>query len=174
MCDIGEYLKRVYERILFFIFILFFRMKVFNVYKDKIDQLRDDEFRGVYLSSINLINYNNLQHFRQPKILRMKEHMQLFPLIILLPKHSCLKSSFDHQILAFQSSGLIQHWLKSFTKTIKDIEDKEPRKLKIDQIIGIIEICAALHALSFLIFIMELLTWKYKKIKYIIDFFTFK
>lgn len=149
-------------------------MKAYSISEDYIHKLQNDEFRGVYLTSKNVINYHNSQHFRQQKILKTKDYMQMLPIQLLVRKHSCLKRSFDHQILAFQSSGLIGHWLKSFTETIVDIEDKEPKNLKIDQIIGIIEVCAALYALSFLIFMMELLTLKYKKIKKIVDLITFK
>lgn len=137
-------------------------------------QLRDDTFRGVYLTSRNTINYESVQHIRQSKVLSAKEQVQLLQMSILIQKHSCLKESFDYQILHFRSSGLIEYWLKSFSKTIKDIEDKKPKKLNIDQFIGIIKICAALYAFSFLVFIMELMTLKYEGVKKLINFFTFK
>lgn len=130
----------------------------------------------VNLIANNLINFHNMQHFQKPEILRTEEYMQMLSStsIILFRRHSCLKQSFDHQLLVFHSSGLIQYCEKFLTKTIKDTEDKEPRKLQFNQIIGIIEICVASYALSLLMFIMELSTLKHGKFKKIVHFFTFK
>lgn len=138
-----------------------------------VDNLRNEEFRGVYLSSRNAISYQNLQHSRQPKILKTRKHMQMLPMSLLLRKHSCLKRSFDHQVSAFQSSGLIEHWEEIFPESCRDIEDKKPKKLKVGQIVGVIEVCAVLYLISLIVFFLELMTLKHGKIKKIIDFFAF-
>lgn len=149
-----------------------FRIKPLTTFD--VDVLRDEKYRGVYETAKSYISYINWVRFREPTILMTKDTIQLAPIVIIIQKPSCLKKPFDQQILAFQSSGLIQDFEKYFTKNIKDIEDKEPKKLNIDQFIGLIEICAVLYALSFLIFLMELLALKHEKMKKFIDFFTFK
>lgn len=138
------------------------------------ENLWNERYNCVYTGIKLRTSHRNLQKFREPNILMSKEYMQMMTYTIFFQKNSWLKNSFDHQILNLQCSGLIQHWEKLFTRTIKDIEENEPKKLRVDQFIGIIEICSALYALSVLIFIMELMTLKYKKIKKIIDFRTFK
>lgn len=136
--------------------------------------LRDEEFRGVYLTHGRAISFENMQSLRQQKILRTREHMQMLPMSILLRKHSCLRRSFDYHVSAFQTSGLIDHWEDMYPDAVKIIPDKNPKKLKIGQIVGVIEVCAVLYTISLLIFIFELITLKQGKIKKIIDYFTFK
>lgn len=139
-----------------------------------IDDILDDKYRGVHEVTKGVIRYYNLLHFQEQPILITKDDIKLAPISVVIREPSCLKMPINHQIFAFRSSGLVQHWEKKYIKTIKEIEDNEPKKLNIDQFIGLIKICAVLHALSFLIFITELLTLKYRKMKKIIDFFTFK
>lgn len=134
--------------------------------------MRDDKLNGVHLGLKNINDFYNFQNFRMPKILTTKDYVRLYPIVMWI--RVCMIKPSDHQILALQSSGLVEHWQKSYTKTIKDIEDTEPKKLEIDQFIGIITICAALYALSVFIFLLELLTLKCKAIKTFIDFLTFK
>lgn len=100
--------------------------------------LRDDQFRGVYLSSKTFISYNNFQNSQEPQILITKDYLQMSSFYILYRKHSCLKKPFDLQLSTFHSSGLVQHWEEIFTRTIEDIEETEPKELTVDQIIGII------------------------------------
>lgn len=136
--------------------------------------LRDEEFRGVYLTHGRAISYENMLYFRKQKILRTKEHMQMLPMTILLRKYSCLRRSFDFHISALRTSGLIDYWEEIYPDAIKKIEDKKSEKLKIGQIVGVIEVCGVLYTISLLIFILELMTLKHGRIKTFIDFFAFK
>lgn len=98
----------------------------------------------------------------------------MLPMSIMFRNQTCLKESVDHQILAFLGSGLIERWVEMFSETIDYFDENETKKLKIDQIVGVIEICVIMYALCVLIFILELLTLKYEAIRKFIDFFTFK
>lgn len=139
-----------------------------------LDELRGVDLDGPYCQLKNIVDYNNFINFRKPKLLMTKEYIKMYPIVMYVRKTTCLKVTFDRQIAALHSSGLVEHWQKSYTKTVKDPEDRNPKKLKIDQFIGIIEICAVMYALSFFVFIMELMTLKCKRIRTLMDFLTLK
>lgn len=141
---------------------------------EELPKLRDENYRGVYLTTAQIINYYNLQNFPKPAILKTKEYVQMITFTIYFQKYSCLLRTFDRNIAAFVTNGLIHYWDEQFTKIIDQIEDPEPKQLNIDQIAGVIEICAVLYALSVLVFIMEIMASHHEAIKKIIDFFTFK
>lgn len=93
---------------------------------------------------------------------------------IYFRKHSCLVRTFNRHMTVFISNGLIYHWEKQFKIVIDPVEKPGPKELSIDQISGVIQICAALYALCILIFLLEIISPHHEAIKKIIDFFTFK
>lgn len=123
--------------------------------------MRDDNLDGVYVQLKNIVDYDNFLNFRKPKILTTKDYINMYPIWMWVRKLSCLKLAFDQQISALHSSGLVQHWQTFYMKTVKDIDDKEPEELKIDQFTGIITISATLYALSVFVFVIELVISKY-------------
>ncbi|XP_037045507.1 uncharacterized protein LOC119080945 [Bradysia coprophila] len=117
------------------------------------DAISDDNLDGVYTALKSVVEYNDLVNFQKPKLLTAKEYILMYHIVMRLRKF--LKPSIDRQIVALLSSGLVQHWQKSYTKTVKNVADKHPKQLNIDEFTGIIAICAAMYALSILVFIKE-------------------
>lgn len=139
-----------------------------------LDEIRGDNLDGVYCQLKNIVDYSNFMNFRKPKLLMTRDYISMYMILMKVRESTCLKIAIDRQIAGLQSSGLVEHWRKSYTKTVKDTEDKNPINLKLDQFIGIIEICAALYALSLLMFLIELMSSKCKIIRIFMDILTFK
>lgn len=138
-------------------------------------QLRNSSHDGVYMTYAQVIEYYNQQNFPQPEILKTKESIQMLPFSIFFRKHSCITNTFNRQIEAGTSSGLISFWADRLTKSHFKFNGKiKPKTLKFNQIKGILMICMCLYGFSIIIFFVELLSARHKRIKRFVDFFTYK
>lgn len=138
--------------------------------------LTDEHFNGAYMSISQVVDYFNFYHFPKINILKTKEHFQQLPFCIYFRKHSTLIASFNKQIAAYTSSGLINFWASAYITVVPnknaDIE-MQAKKLSLNQINGVIIVSGCLILLSTIVFIFEVISMKYDRVKQYLDFFTF-
>lgn len=112
------------------------RIKQFNDVNDVLRSLRNGTTQDVYLTSKQIVDYDNLLHFREAKILYTKEAMHLLPFSVYFQKDSCLLQTFNRQLSALIESGLMQALIARFTRTVHMHEDSEPQQMRVDQFLG--------------------------------------
>lgn len=140
-----------------------------------LDALQSDNFNGVFMASAQIIDYYHFRRLNGEPILRTRETIQLLPYSIYLRRQSCLTHPINLQIALLSSNGLIANWdskyrANNFLKS-KSNDNREPKRLVIDQISGVIIICMVLYAIGVIIFILELMSTRHETIKIVMDFF---
>lgn len=141
---------------------------------EQLHNLTDENFDGAFMVISQIVDFFNVQHFPNIKILKTKQYVQLMPFSMFFRKHSCLLKPFNDQINLFSSSGLIAAWAKHYEKSAFKSDSMEPKALSIDQISGVITVCICLIAASLILFILELMSTSHEAVQFILDFFTFK
>lgn len=152
------------------------RLHVYKPVADSYDVLRDSSFNGVFLTSIEGMAAFNRGHIANGTISITKERVFLLPVSVFFTRSSCLEPVFNEEIHKFSSSGLLFTWAKKFIdlkyvrETRKRDRNSGPRKLSVHQITGILIILFAMHGISLLVFIIELLSIKYVLIQRMLEY----
>lgn len=89
-------------------------------------------------------------------------------------KRSPLKDLFDKELGKLALSGITQSWIRKYLDDRKlKSHHKTTSKFHIENIIGVLPICATMYLISIIVFVLEVISKKYPQIKYFIDFFTY-
>lgn len=127
-----------------------------------------------YLTVAQMLDYFTLIKFPNFNVLKTKQYIKLTPICMCFRKHSCLLKTFNNNINALISGGLIDFWASKYRPRFPIKPGRtEPKPLSLDQISGIFKVCAYLMFLSVILFILELFSPDYESIKILIDFLTF-
>lgn len=131
----------------------------------------NDTSAVAYSTKLCLLSYNleNPEH----RLAGTKDHLHMFPSIFFFRKTSPLVVEFNRQLQLLQESGLIDYWIKNITNPRKSNEKREPTKLKMTSILAVFQFCGAMYIISIIVFILELISMKSKRIKSIIDYITY-
>lgn len=91
------------------------------------------------------------------------------------PKETMLKDLFTEHLQRFRENGLITHWTHQFTDvhSSKLPQKVPPMKLRIENILIAFQIVAIMYLISFIVFILEIITVKFHRIRYAIDYLTY-
>lgn len=85
-----------------------------------------------------------------------------------------LTQVFNQQLQFLQEGGLIDFWVKN---RIDDRKSKskyrEPSKLQMENIMAAFEICAIMYFISFIVFILEMISVRYRRIQLVLDYLTY-
>lgn len=94
--------------------------------------------------------------------------------VFFFRKNSILTNIFNRKIEDCQEAGLIQHWIEQF-KPWKRKRSKylPPTKLNLANIFVIVKISVFLYFISCIVFILEVLSSHYARIKRFLDYLTF-
>lgn len=125
----------------------------------------------VYSTKVCELHYNS--NNPSSPLAATKDHLYMLPLIFLFRKTSPLAVEFNRQLQLLQETGLIGFWFRNITSSSKSNETRDPKKLEMTSILAAFQICAAMYIVSVLVFILELVSVKSKRIKRIIDYLTY-
>lgn len=103
-----------------------------------------------------------------------KDRLFMFSPVIFFRKKSVLTKEFNNQLEMLREAGLIDYWTKNYIDARKsNSKQREPTKLEMISIMAAFQICGALYLISFIVFILELFSTKSRRIKNLVDFFTY-
>lgn len=153
-----------------------FRMKTFNADPRELYRLQNESFNGVFLTMTEGIAYYNALHKHDMPILETKDRIFFLAFSVYFPKNSCLRKAFSDQLNKYNTNGLIDYWTSKFTKEKTKYSDhlNEVNALKFNQIQGILVLTVMLYGFAFVIFVAELLSVRFVRIRKSIDFLTFQ
>lgn len=155
-------------------FLFHFRIIAYDGQVHSLRNLTTNQFNGVFMSFTQTIDYFNRLHFPEMHILKTKQDIQMMPFAVYFRKHSCLKITFNSQIEAYVSGGLINFWASKFqTKFHSKTNGIEPSPLSLYQVKGVVKVCIGLFVISILVFILELMSTCHESIKNLLDFLTY-
>ena len=122
----------------------------------------DPDFKGAILSSEDHIAYMNEKASPKSFFHSSQEIVSSFNLCIYMHRKSCLVQKINENILSLQSNGLMVTWSKNFVdySYLKEKTFNEPKVLVIDQLFGAFELLALGIAISFLSFVVEVISIK--------------
>ena len=81
---------------------------------------------------------------------------------------------FNTQLQMIQEAGLIDFWTKNRIDDRKSkYNSREPSKLQMENVIAAFQICGFMCFISLVVFILEVISVKYRWIKSIIDYLTY-
>lgn len=118
-------------------------------------------------------NYINAPHHH---IGYTKDRIFTVPVVFFFHKDSRLQIPFNRMIKSLAQVGLIDHWSREQTGNFKKSNDYYHRsmtKLGMNNLRAIFEISGYLYLISLIIFLMEMLSLRYRIIKRMIDFLTY-
>lgn len=94
--------------------------------------------------------------------------------VMYFRKKSALKNIFNKKLRRLSETGLIQFWISQYIYDRKvNAKERTQSKLHIENIIGALQICAFLYFMSFIVFILETISWFHYRIKYTVDWLTY-
>lgn len=134
--------------------------------------MHDNDTNAVaYSTKLCLLSYN--LHNPQHRLAGTKDHLHMFPSIFFFRKTSPLVMEFNRQLQLLQESGLIEYWIKNITNPHKSNEKSAPTKLQMKSILAVFQFCGAMYVVSFIVFILEIVSMKSKRVKCIIEYITY-
>lgn len=95
-----------------------------------------------------------------------------FP-VFFFNKNSILTSIFTRKIGRCDESGLIPFWISQYTRKHKRDKHREPKTLGIFGIMAMLQITIVMYLISFIVFLMEILSLTHARIRKFLDFLTY-
>lgn len=120
--------------------------------------------------------YANSVNFSRGVLMVTKDSFREVSICTYLPKGSYLARPFSLAISHLISSGLIDNWKNKYVNEklkYNRYDTDEPHQLKYLHIRGCVQLCLALYVLSIIVFVLEILTKYSKKLRKIVNFFTY-
>lgn len=137
-----------------------------------LQKISSGEWEGVFLTNDFIAGYFNMKS--KTKIETTHDKVRIASPVFYFQKTSILTAMFNQKIEICQESGLILHWHAEYSqKQKKKNKNKSPKKLEIVNILAMIQISAVLCLVSFIVFIMELVSPANQNIRRFLDFLTY-
>lgn len=94
--------------------------------------------------------------------------------VYLFRKKSVLVEVFNQQLRLLRETGLLQHWISNYVDNRKiKLKPIAQTHFHIENIFGILQICAVMYFISFVVFALEMIGARYRQIKNVVDSLTY-
>lgn len=138
-----------------------------------IRKISTGEWNGVAFTNDLTVNYFNYISRSSMRIKCTRDLVRLQNPVFLFGKNSLLTSMFNDKIELCQESGLINHWVGKFKHNHKKHKNhKNPKKLGVENILGILKISGVMYSISCAVLFMEIVSGANRIIKKFLDFLT--
>lgn len=144
-----------------------FRKSILNVtdVDNFISNLLNPNFKGAYLASKDSVLYSN-HHQRNNGTLKVcNEILYNRQFGIYYPKPTFLQKIFDEKLHQFMQHGFIEEWVSRYTETDDAAPPKQPKQIKLIELLGLYKLLLIGLVLSALVFCLEFSSLKYESIK---------
>lgn len=132
------------------------------------------ETDAIIVTDINLNEHFNNANFPDYSLHFTKEYLIRSSAIYQYSRDSLvLRRRFNRRITNLQHYGLIEHYQRMFRSIKRDYDPKEARILRLTRISPIFRICGILLAISFLVFLLELVSYKFQTLRRILEYLTY-
>lgn len=116
----------------------------------------------------------NLKNAPYRRLAFTKDRLFMYSPVFIFRKKSMLTQVFNQQLMTLREAGLIDFWVKNRIDDHKlKFKHREPSKLRMENIIAAFQICGILYFVSFVVFILEIISVKYRRIQLVLDYLTY-
>lgn len=102
-----------------------------------------------------------------------KDRLYIYTVVFYFPKRSPFEGLFNVKLKEFQDAGILSNYIAKYDDHRPHIYQKSQSKLQMNGLLPPFEICAIMYLVSFIIFMLEVISTKCKRIKCSIDFLTY-
>lgn len=139
-------------------------------------QVYDRELSGVVYCNELQMKYFNLCNYPNGVFQLTKDRLFLMSVVIYFNNVSVLRQTFDDEMIALTDSGLIDYWTSLYTDDrfqSKRYMQRTPKKLNLNNMFAIFQICFALLIVCFFVFVLETSSMRCVWLKIFIDNITY-
>lgn len=134
----------------------------------------DDATNAVVLTNTFSLKHFNLVFSPHKRLGITKDRLIMYTAVFYFHKPSLLKNPFNKELQKYHEAGLIVHWTKTRLDYRRERSNQRtPTKLKVENIFAAFQICALMYLISFIVFILEVISGRYPRIRYILDYLTY-
>lgn len=158
------------------VLLLFFRLIIRNSESVKVLEDYHDHNNGtntVAIANDISFKYFNQKNFQRRRLGFTKDRLIMFTNVFYYQRWSVLKDLFDHSVKRLHQNGLVKIWAgKYYGRKLKPIQ-KKATSLEIENLFAVLQICAIMYLISFMVFIIEVISRRHRRLRYILDYFTY-
>lgn len=121
-------------------------------------------YRDAYITLSMIAGFYNQRHIDQT-VHVASERLFTVSMCMYFRKHSCITTAFNEQLENYVVNGLLKTWSQRFVDwetirlaTEEDRNDVHHRPLRMDEVMGVFQICALCLVMSSLVFVLEVLS----------------
>ncbi|XP_055298675.1 uncharacterized protein LOC129566616, partial [Sitodiplosis mosellana] len=116
----------------------------------------------------------NLKNSPHRRVEFTKDRIYMYSPVFFFRKKSMLTRVINRQLQLLQEAGLINVWVGNRIDDRKtNSKCREPSKLRMEHIIAAFQICAIMYFVSFIIFILEIISVRCRRIQVVLDYMTY-
>ncbi|XP_055300291.1 uncharacterized protein LOC129567447 [Sitodiplosis mosellana] len=136
-------------------------------------KLSNGDWKGLVFTNDVTINYFNLKNKFKRRVSNTRDIVRPITPVFYFNKNSILTEMFNRKIENCRESGLISHWTAPYKHKRKRDKHKKPTTLDVPHILAIIQISAFLYLIAFIIFVVEMISYKHERMRRCLEFFTY-
>lgn len=148
-----------------------------NELMDKMRDFHDNKEDGVMMISPNTLKNFNLRNIPHRRLSISKNRFFMRNMVLFFRKKSIVRDLFSAEFGWLNQAGLIQFWMSKYRddRRIKSNQRTliERSNLQIETLYGTLQISAVLYSISFIVFILEVISVIYLRITVVLDFLTY-
>lgn len=142
---------------------------------DDLRDFYDTNINGVALSTEVLQKAYNFEN-PQRRLGFTKNRLYMSSAVFVFRKKSILTNTFNEQLLRLKEFGLLEFWeqnrIEAHNSKVK-MKKTQPTKLGLYNILAAFQICGVLYLISGVVFILEIISVRFSRIKSVLDFWTY-
>lgn len=136
--------------------------------------LYDSDINGVVLASDITLKAFNLENSPRRRLGFTKDRLFMYTPVFLFRKKSVLTEVISKELQTLRETGLIESWTKNYIDDRKPkSKHRKPSKLRMESILAAFQICGIMYLISFVVFILEVISVECHRIKRILDYLTY-
>lgn len=135
----------------------------------RFNELCNSNGENVVLSNDVSLRYFNFKNSPHRRLGVTKDRIFLRHPTIYFRKKSILRNLFNNQIRKLTQSGLVEFWSSKYTT----IQNDNSNSFHSENLRDIFQLGAFMHGISFIVFILELISIKRQRIRILLDFLTY-
>lgn len=134
----------------------------------------DGEVDGVVFYAKQFMTHFNVMNFPHRQLSFSKYQLTNSYHVLYFPKKSVLKNLFNQRIRKLLQSGLTEFWYTQFIPNpLKKPNEDGKSSLYFENIIGVIQICAPMYLISFIVLLLEIMSVTSVRLKYALDYLNY-
>lgn len=138
-------------------------------------KFHDSDVKGVLFTNQISVDYFNQIQYPNRHLGFTKNRLFSQNSVFYIQRNSIWRRAFDKKLEYFDEAGFIKQLVNSYlnNRGIQSFHDNKPHELEMVNIFAAFEICFFVYVISLIVFILEVISNRYRFIKIFIDFLTY-